>query len=248
MSTLAVQLYSVRDHLARDREATLRRLAGMGYREVEAFDPARDAPGLRAGLDAAGLAACSTHTRVVPGDRDALPGVLAALGTDTAIVPAIAPAEFADAAGVSRVAEQLNEAAAWARGHGLRLGYHNHDWELASRIGGRPALEVLAEQLDPEVFLEVDVYWVAVGGVDVPELLGRLGARVRYLHVKDGPADAADRDAPMTAVGAGTLPIPDILAAAPQARRVVELDDCATDMFDALAASLDYLATLAAAG
>jgi hypothetical protein len=46
----------------------------------------------------------------------------------------------------------------------------------------------------------------------------------------------------MTAVGAGALPIPAILAAAPPgAGRIVELDECATDIFEALAASVAYL-------
>ena len=82
---------------------------------------------------------------------------------------------------------ELNQAAVKAADHGLRLGYHNHDFELSSIVGGRPGLEVLADALDPAVILEVDTYWAAVGGQDVPALLGRLGDRVRYLHVKDGP-------------------------------------------------------------
>ena len=110
-------------------------------------------------------------------------------------------------------------------------------------MDGRPALEVLADQLSSEVFLEVDVYWAAVGGVDVPALLTRLGERVEYLHVKDGPA--VDREDPMTAVGAGALPIPEILAAAPaDAWRVVELDRCATDMLTALHDSYRYVSGL----
>ena len=51
---------------------------------------------------------------------------------------------------------------------------------------GRHALEVFADQLDPDVMLEVDTYWAYAGGADVPALLGRLGDRVVALHVKDG--------------------------------------------------------------
>ena len=125
---------------------------------------------------------------------------------------------------------------------GLRLGYHNHDHELAPLPDGTPALEALAAALDPAVLLEVDTYWAAVAGQDVPALLGRLGERVRYLHVKDGPVT---RDDPMTAVGAGRMPVAEILAAAPAAWHVVELDRCATDMMTAVG---DSLAWLAAAG
>jgi sugar phosphate isomerase/epimerase len=91
------------------------------------------------------------------------------------------------------------------------------------------------------VVLEIDTYWAAVGGADVPPLLQRLGPRVAALHVKDGPID---RDEPQVAVGGGAMPVPEILAAAPDAQRIVELDTCATDLFDALAASHTYLTGL----
>jgi sugar phosphate isomerase/epimerase len=141
---------------------------------------------------------------------------------------------------VQAVARELNDIASWAADRGLRLGYHNHDFELSSLIGGRPALEVLADALDDRVVLEVDTYWAAVGGQDVPALLGRLGERVRYLHVKDGPA--VDRDDFMTAVGSGRLPVAEILAACPSAEwHVVELDRCATDVLTAAGDSLAWL-------
>lgn len=234
-----MQLYSVRDQLALDRADTLRRLAEVGYRVVEPYDPLNDPSGLRALLDTLGLTVCSTHAPVLGERRDDLPAALATIGCDTVIVPSVPAEQFADPAGVRRTAERLNDAAAWAAGNGLRLGYHNHHWELSQHVDGVPALEALAQLLAPEVFLEIDVYWAAVGGADVPALLGRLGDRVRYLHVKDGPGT---RDAPMTAVGTGTMPIADILAAAPaDAWRVVELDRCATDMMAALAASYAFL-------
>jgi sugar phosphate isomerase/epimerase len=161
------------------------------------------------------------------------------LGADTVIVPYLPPARFADADGVRAVAAELNGIAARLAGEGLRLGYHNHDHELAPLPDGTPALEALAAALDPAVLLEVDTYWAAVAGQDVPALLGRLGERVRYLHVKDGPVT---RDDPMTAVGSGRMPVAEILAAAPAAWHVVELDRCATDMMTAVGDSLAWLA------
>ena len=70
-------------------------------------------------------------------------------------------------------------------------------------------------------------------------LLGRLGGRVRYLHVKDGPVT---KDDPMTAVGGGLMPVAEILAACPSAEwHVVELDRCATDVLTAVRDSLTWL-------
>ena len=243
----ALQLYTVREQLAADRKGVLGQVAALGYGAVEPFGILSDPSGLAADLAAAGLAVCSVHA--IPAGEQAGPVVAAArtLGADTVIVPYLPPERFASHDGVRAVAAELNGMAARLAVEGLRLGYHNHDHELAPLPGGAglpdgtPALEALAAELDPSVLLELDTYWAAVGGQDVPALLGRLGERVGYLHVKDGPVT---RDDPMTAVGAGRMPVAEILAAAPPgAWRVVELDRCATDMMTAVGDSLAWLAS-----
>src|SRR5438477_43939 len=90
--------------------------------------------------------------------------------------------------------------------------------QIAEDLEG--ALELLAPRLDDRVVLEVDTYWVEVGGVDVVDLLGRLGDRVRFLHVKDGDK-SRDTKAQLPA-GEGEMDIPAVLAAAPDAMRVLE--------------------------
>lgn len=241
MTGLGVQLYSVREAMAADAGGALGRVAEIGYRMVEPTfallggNPA----GFRRMLDGNGLTACALHGPVLGPTRDEVADAALAIGAQTVVVASIPEPEFTTAAGVARSADRLAEAAAWLDGHGLGLAYHNHHWELAQRPGGWPALELLAKLLRPQVALEVDVYWAAVGGVDVPQLLGLLGERVRLLHIKDGPATVDD---PMTAVGAGTLLMMDILAAAPSgAHRIVELDRCSGDVFAALADSYAYL-------
>ena len=236
----ALQLYTVRDLLTADRAGVLSHVAALGYGAVEPFGILSDPDGLRSDLDAAGLFACSVHAVPMGEQADAVVRAARTLGADTVIIPYLPPPRFADADSVQALARELNELAAGLAGQGLRLGYHNHDFELASLVGGVPALEVLADQLDDAVLLEVDTYWAAVGGQDVAALLGRLGDRVRYLHVKDGPA--VNRDDFNTAVGAGRMPVAEILAASPSARwHVVELDRCATDMMTAVGDSLAWL-------
>jgi sugar phosphate isomerase/epimerase len=236
----ALQLYSVRDQLPADRKGVLHRVAAAGYGAVEAVNVLADTDGLRADLDAAGLEVCSVHA-VPSGEQSA--EILAAattLGAGTVIVPYLPPARFTSADAVAQVAAELNEMAARAADAGLRFGYHNHDFELSSLVNGKPALEVLADSLDEGVLLEVDTYWAAVGGQDVPGLLARLGERASYLHVKDGPIS---KDEPMTAVGSGRMPVAEILAAAPFAQwHIVELDRCATDLLTAVEQSLRWLA------
>ena len=165
----------------------------------------------------------TAHGGFLDADRDEVFSAAADLGVQTLVQPYVDPARWQDPADVAAIADGLNQAAVTAAGYGLRVGYHNHHFELESKFDGRHALEVLADQLDPEVVLEVDTYWAYAGGADVPALLARLGDRVVALHVKDG--DGTLNTKAQTAVGSGSLPVLDILAAAPHALRVVELDD-----------------------
>src|SRR5450755_2561811 len=92
---LAVQLYTVRDELADDRARVLRRIAGFGYGAVEPFDVISDPDGLRADLDAAGLAVCSVHARPFGEQADAAFRGARVVGADTVIVPHMPPERFA---------------------------------------------------------------------------------------------------------------------------------------------------------
>jgi sugar phosphate isomerase/epimerase len=242
----SVQLYTVRDHMS-EREQTLTRLAELGYTAVEPFDPTTDPKGFRALTDGLGLAVSGAHAMAMLHEADPAPvfEAVAILGTDLAILPAGIPEEsFTTYDGLKHAADLLNTLAARAAEHGLRLGYHNHWWEFEPVLDGRHALEVLVDLTTPEVVFEIDTYWAAVGGADPVAVLERLGERVVALHVKDGPIVKGE---PHVAVGAGAMPVPAILAAASaDAWPIVELDTCATDIFEALGRSLAYLDALGA--
>ena len=242
---ISVQLYTVREPLAADRDAVLRRIAEIGYRAVEPYDPTNDPKGFRPVADDLGLTVSGTHASALLNREPAeVFDAVATLGTDQVIVPAgIAAEQFTTRDGLQRAADLLNGLAEQAAGAGMRIGYHNHWWEIEPRIDGRHALEALADLLAPEVFLEIDTYWAAVGGADVPALLRGLSSRILALHVKDGPGV---KEEPHVAVGQGIMPVPEILAASPDTWRIVELDSCAGDIFEALAGSHDYLTELSA--
>ena len=240
---VSVQLYSVRDRLAEDLEGTLQRLADLGFTSVEpygAFVVGSDA--YVAALANTGLSAPSAHAGVLDlSDPSPAFEAARAIGVRTLIDPAHRTDDWESIDGVARIAERINRAAEQAREYGLVFGYHNHWWELEARPNGTPALELLAERLDDSVVLEVDTYWVEVGGVSAPDLLARLGDRVQLMHVKDGDK-SRDVKAQLPA-GEGAMDIPAVLAAAPQAVRVLEFDDYAGDTVDGLAASLAYVNT-----
>ncbi|WP_159502207.1 sugar phosphate isomerase/epimerase [Microbacterium sp. 18062] len=261
---LSVQLYSVDDQLAEDLDGTLRRLAGLGLRQVEAFDFVRRASELRTALDRHGLVARTGHATFLSDELRFGDSVVAVppraetfsaareLGLSIVIDAFVPPARWADAAEIERTASLLNAAAAEAAEHGLRVGYHNHAHEFAHEFDGRSGYELLVGRLDEAVVLELDAYWAAVAGQDVPALLGRLGDRVRAVHVKDGPLpqeDPLSSGAPFDPAalgqqpaGRGEVPLGLILDAAVAIEyAVIEFDHYGGDVFDGIAQSIAYL-------
>ncbi|TDV39727.1 sugar phosphate isomerase/epimerase family protein [Actinophytocola oryzae] len=239
MSTTSVQLYSVREAFAEDPADTLARLAGIGFTQVEPFGLAEHAEILRTALPEHGLTAPTAHAKLVGTDQDAVFAAAVACGVGVVIDPYVPPEQWENEADVAATATALNAAAKKAADLGLAVGYHNHWWELQNSFGGRSALEVFAELLDPELVLEVDTYWAAAGGADAPALLDRLGDRVIALHVKDG--DLATDASGQVPAGQGRVPVADVLAASPDALRVIEFDAYDGDMFEGLATSYAYV-------
>lgn len=252
LRSLSLQLYSVRHELEKDVPGTLHRVAGIGYRQVECSHRLyKAAPGLADTLRTAGLGVptfTSPLTAVTGemGDLDAVFTAARDVGAHT-VVDTFIPEQFwTTARDVVRIAEGLNLAAAAARGYGLRVGYHNHWWELERRFAGRTALETLVEALSPDVVLEVDVYWVAVGGEDALGLLARLGDRVRFLHLKDGPISRDNAE--QLPAGHGSMPLDRIIEATPQVEAgAVEFDDYTGDIFEGITKAYEYLAPRVAA-
>ncbi|QQQ74599.1 TIM barrel protein [Saccharothrix sp. 6-C] len=244
MSRTSVQLYSVRDAFAADPSDTLRRLAAIGFTHVEPYGVLENADVLRTALPEHGLTAPTAHAQLIGADQAAVFAAAAECGIEVVIDPHVDAERWRDPADIAATASALNAAARVAAEHGVRVGYHNHWWELASRIDGRSAFEVLADRLDPEVVLEVDTYWATVGGEDAPALLRRLGDRVHAIHVKDGGL-AQDASGQVPA-GQGRVPVAEVLAAAPHALRVVEFDAYDGDLFAGLAESYAFLAEVAA--
>jgi sugar phosphate isomerase/epimerase len=258
---LSVQLYAVNNQLTEDLDGTLARLSDLGLRHVEAFNFVDRAPELAEAFSRHGLTASTGHApflsdeirirdtvRPVPAQTDVFEAAQA-LGIDILIDPFVSSDRWLDEEQIAATADRLNQAAERAADYGLRVGYHNHTQEFAATFGGRSGFEVFAGQLRDEVTIELDLFWALTAKQDVPALLGRLGDRVRALHVKDGlpgpdpavaPYDRTTLD--QRPAGQGALPLEDCLAAAPSAEfAVIEFDYYPGDIFDAIEASVSYL-------
>lgn len=238
---IALQLYTLRDLAAQDFESTIRKVAEIGYLGVEtAGFPGTTAEAAGKLFRELGLQVVGAHSPLPLGDKkNQVIETMQAIGTMRIVNPAFGPDHYQSLSQIKRTADTFNEAAAVAAGYGMTLGIHNHWWEF-QRVEGQYIYEELLKHLDPTVFFEIDTYWVKVAGHDPADVLRQLGNRAPLLHIKDGPADSVE--APMVAVGSGVIDWRSVISAGSTAEwLIVELDRCATDMLEAVAASYVFL-------
>lgn len=236
----SLQLYTLRDAIQQDLPGTIRKVAEIGFTQVEPYNFVATARELGAALKENGLTAPSGHAPLLSADQDEIFAAAKDLGIATVIDPYLPAEHWQNADDIQATAAKLNAAAKKGAAYGIRVGYHNHAWELESSIEGRPALEYFADLLDPELVLEVDTYWVAVGGQDPVAVLERLGSRVKLIHIKDGPL-TTDNKAQLPA-GQGKVAVLDVIASAKSLEvGVVEFDDYSGDIFEGIAESLAFL-------
>jgi len=240
MKPIALQLYTLREAAAKDFVGVLKQVAEVGYKGVElAGTHGMSADELGDILDDLGLEVCSSHGPM-PTEENADEQIELAdiLGYDY-LITGFGPDQFSTIAGAKEAAAKFEEGSAVLSESGLILGCHNHWWEFTTTEGQLP-YQVLMDEA-PSIVGQIDVYWAQTGGQNAAEMVARFKDRVPLLHLKDGPAK---QGVPMTAVGSGTLDMPAIVKAAdPEVLEwlIVELDDCATDMFGAVVDSYKYL-------
>lgn len=251
----SVQLWSIREPFMEDMNAALARLSEIGFTQVEPFAHGDLKAGsfiddLAAALKANNLVAPTVHMQVIGKDATQYFEAAQKLGVTYLIDPMHAPADWRDPIGIPpmwqdkdalrKIADNLNELSVQAKQYGLKVGYHNHAFELSARIDDEISLQYLINHLNDDVVLELDTYWCEAGGVSAPEFLKKNGSRVVALHIKDGNRSGnIDEQVP---AGKGELPIPEILAAAPHAIPVIEFDKyTGGEIFEGVATALEYV-------
>jgi sugar phosphate isomerase/epimerase len=236
---IAAQLYTARDNMSNDVEGTLRTVAAHGFEGVE-FAGLYDTPvtQLRGLLDELGLAVPSAHVPLnqLEGDLDQVIETYSALGCSILVVPWLPEDRRGDyaalASSINRIAERVHAA-------GMRLAYHNHDFELVE-TGGQTGLDTLLQSTDPAlVGFELDCGWTTKVGIDPLALMRKLDRRLWLLHVKDVTAGGE-----WTEAGQGVVDYKSIVAAAPDLGvqwLIVEHDNPRPPATDSLGASVRWL-------
>ena len=245
MTSIGLQLYSIRDIAAADLSGTLTRVAETGYDGVEfAGTYGVDAATVRQGLADAGLAAAGAHVSVPLLEESLAEQIELALALGC---PAIGCPGFWNVdytlPTFERMAQLFNQAGAACADAGIGFYYHIHGHEFVEVAPGQSGMDVLLTQTDPAlVTLQPDVYWVARAGVDPVAFVHEHAARCSSLHLKDA-ADTVDwRD---TEVGDGIIDTAGAAAAAPNVSWwIVEQEAFEMDPMASIAVSLKNLRAL----
>jgi sugar phosphate isomerase/epimerase len=217
---IALQMYTLREQMARDAMSALRDVAAAGYDTVELVgygDATFNAIALE--LDQLDLHALGAH--VPYEDLDARFGPvteeLLRLGARYVVVQQARPSDWAGEDAVRRLAEQFNRWGEDCRALGLSLGYHGyHEIEVEfAPAGERTLYDLMVDETEPGLLhIQVDTYWVHRLGRDPAATVREYAGRIPTLHAKDvAPSD----DGMDTPVGDGVIAWPEVLAAAEDA-------------------------------
>ncbi|NYF20140.1 sugar phosphate isomerase/epimerase [Xanthomonas sp. JAI131] len=213
---IAVQMYTLRDAGSLDQQLKIVHDAGVGAVETVGTQNV-SAVELKQLLDRYAIKAISSHVQLADLRKD-LDGVVAfnrSIGNTTLVVPYLAEKDRpTDAAGWTALGRELGQIAKRARAKGMRLAYHNHDFELVD-FDGKMGLELLFAAAGPDLQTELDLAWVARAGYDPAAMLGKFKGRMFAVHAKDNaPKGQAEDEGGFAAVGRGVLDWNAILPAA----------------------------------
>ena len=212
---VGLQLYTVRTLMQRDVPGTLRALADIGYTQVEPHDYFGYTPErLRALLDELRLTSPSGHRswNDLKTDLDGVLDAARVLGQRYVVLPWIEERDRT-AAGYRALAADLERFGRAARERGLRMAYHNHDFEFDARVlPGTTPYDLLLAETDPSlVWFELDLFWATKAGRDPVALFERHPGRFPMVHVKDMRGVRGAQE--MVEVGAGEIDFARIFAA-----------------------------------
>jgi len=265
-----LQLYTVREQFQKDPSATLKKVAEIGFKELELYDPSILARSKE--INDLGMKVISTHflgayvTGMwnelqqfrIPKPSNTVDDIIAECAKNDVHYMGISilfPGEHKTFEDYKRFAEKANAVGERAKAAGVQLYYHNHSFEFEPTEGTTP-LEAMVSIFDKElVKLELDVFWTTVSGNDAPSWITKLAGYVKMLHLKDlkegTPKDFTTFQVPpeaFLAVGDGVVDFKKVLEAA-HATDVpytfVEQDHSAIDPFESITKSIKHLQSLA---
>lgn len=260
-----IQLYSVRDQMAKDFEGTLAAVREAGYVEVEsAALPKKSAAEIRKALDNAGLKCVSSHRGFddVTKNLNATTDFEKTIGVSYIICPGPgrrnppAPSSKRESLSIDDWkwnGEEFNKTGEKLKSEGITFGYHNHWLEFVPVEGKIPYEELLAVCEPDKTTFEMDLGWVKVAGRDPVALMQKYPHRFSMFHVKDfhlppNVSYATAQKAKVTELGRGSIDYRPIFAQAAKNQKIthafVEQEEFDIPWKESLKVDADYMKNL----
>jgi sugar phosphate isomerase/epimerase len=211
---IGLQLWSVRDDCKKDIDATLKQVAQSGFEAVEfagLYKYQDNAKALRETLDAMGMRAAGNHLsiRALRGERFAQTVKFhQMLGCHLLIVGG--DPRFTDPEASKVYAAEMNTASEALKKEGLYCGHHNHKEEFTA-VGDTTYWDLFAQRTSQDVFLQLDIGWAFMAGLDPATLIKRYPGRFKTLHLRGKVPPGVANKLPI--IGKDTLDWPGILSA-----------------------------------
>jgi sugar phosphate isomerase/epimerase len=258
---IGLQLYTVRDAMAKDPAAALAKVAKLGYTSVEGATYTgnqlfygSDAKAFKALLKQNGLIMPSAHYRLgeelvngasqkgtILNDWTKAVDDAAAVGIKYMVCAYLSQPERGNLDHYKKIAEDFNKAGETCKKAGIQLCYHNHDFEFIQEDGKYP-YETILHNTDKElVKFEMDLYWITKANQDPIALFDENPGRFPLWHVKDLDKTPERK---FTEVGNGIIDFKKIFAQSKKAGLkyfFVEQDVCPGDPFDSISQSISYI-------
>jgi sugar phosphate isomerase/epimerase len=250
-----LQLYSLREQLPRDVKGVIAKVAVAGYKQVETFGYSKEhgfwglsAVEFKKLLRSNGLTTPSGHygmdSFLKSGNINEIDDAIEAatiLEQEYVTIPYISPNLRQNANDIKSLTNWVNVAAKRVQNAGLKLGYHNHNFEFEP-VEGQMLMEALLKNTDPDlVDFEMDVYWVVRAGQDPIQWLENYPGRFKLIHAKD--MDKTDSKL-NTEVGSGSIDFKKIFAVTKSEGvkyYIVEQENYKIDPYVSIAQSNKYL-------
>jgi sugar phosphate isomerase/epimerase len=241
---VSLQLYTLRDQLAKDFIGTLEQVSNIGYTAVEfAGYGGYAAKELSEILNEFNLKASSSHISLkdLEANLEYIIEFNQQIGSKHIICPWVPKDQYNSKESYQRLGDTLDKMGRICQQNGVSLAYHNHDFEF-ERFDGEFGLDILLANADPEhVKLELDVYWAEFAGVSAVEYLAKQASRCKLVHLKD-MADTPERE--FAELGNGTIDLESVIKKSREIGvewAVVEQDKCKRPPLESVKISYDYL-------
>ena len=211
-----LQLYTLRDVLPQDPKGVLTQVASFGYKQIESYEH-KDL-GIFWGMknkefkklmDDLGMKIVSSHCDINK-DFERKAAEAGEIGMNYLLCPYLGPQKSID--DFKRFAESFNQKGEICKKHGIRFGYHNHDYSFAALDGQLPQ-DVMMQNTDKNlVDFEMDIYWVVTAGQDPIAWIDKYPGRFKLSHIKDRKkgASSSERDVSVE-LGTGSIDFKKIL-------------------------------------